>query len=65
LKNLEFLLFAMPSVVMLGFTMYMKNLHEGESDQRAAIRGWTYGILGAAFFVFVLIVKFVAEGHSV
>jgi len=59
LKNLEVLLLALPSVVMFGFTMYMKNVHEGVSDERAITLGWTYAILVAGFFVIVYIIKFV------
>lgn len=64
MKNLEVLLLALPSAVMFCLTMYMKNIHEGEADERAVTRGWTYGVLAAGFFVFVFIVKFVVVGHS-
>ena len=65
MKNLEVLLLALPSAVMFGLTMYMKNIHEGEAKVRAVTLGWTYGLLAAAFFVVVFILKFVTTGHSV
>ncbi len=65
MQNLNVLMLALPAVVMFGLTMYMKNLHEGEARGRAVTLGWTYGLMAAAFFVFVFILKFVVAGNSV
>ena len=62
MKNLEVLLLALPSVVMFGFTMYMKNVHEGVPDERAITLGWTYSFLVAGFFIIVYIIEFVVSG---
>lgn len=65
MQNLKVLILALPAVVMFGLTMYMKYVHEGETRVRAVTLGWTYGLLAAAFFVCVFMLKFVAVGHSV
>ena len=62
MKHIEVLLFALPSVVMFGFTIYIKNIHEGVSEERAVTLGWTYSVLAIGFFVLVYLIKFVAEG---
>jgi hypothetical protein len=58
-KNLEVLLLALPAVLMYGFTIYMKNIHEGVSDKRSVALGWCYGVAVAGFFSLIYILKFV------
>jgi hypothetical protein len=47
---------------MFGFTIYIKNIHEGISEERAVTLGWTYGILAVGFFVLVYLIKFIVNG---
>lgn len=57
-KNLEVLFLALPAVVMFGFTIYAKNLHDGVPKDHAITTAWIYGVLAAGFFTLVYLVKF-------
>lgn len=61
MKNLEVLLLALPAVVMFGFTIYVKHIHDGKPKEQAITLSWTYGILAAGFFVLIYLIKFVSE----
>jgi hypothetical protein len=62
MKNIEVLLMAVPAVVMFGLTIYIKNIHEGVPEGRAMTLSWTYGVLAAAFFILVYLIKFATDG---
>jgi hypothetical protein len=57
-KDLEVLLLALPAVAAFGFTVYLRNVHEGKSEDHALTRSLTYSILATGFFVLVYIIKF-------
>lgn len=56
------LLLALPAVAAFGFTVYLRNIHEGKSEDHALTRGWMYGISATGVFILIYIVKFVAHG---
>lgn len=58
MKDIEVLLLALPAVAAFGFTIYLRNIHEGKSEGHALTRGWTYSILATGFFVLIYLVKF-------
>ena len=60
MNNLSVFLISLPAVVMFGITIYMKNIHEGVSKERAVTISWSYGILAAGFFALAFVVKFSA-----
>ena len=62
MKNPELMLLALPSAVMFGLTMYLKNIHDGLADKHAVVQGWTYGIAAAGFFVLAYTLKLVVIG---
>ena len=61
MNNIEVLLLALPAVVMFGFTIYVKNIHEGVPKEQAVTTSWAYGILAAGFFILVYITKFATQ----
>jgi len=61
LENLELLLIALPAIIMFGYTIYLKKIHEGAPNQHALVVGVTYAILAAGFFVLLFIVKHYAH----
>lgn len=42
---------------MFGFTIFMKNIHEGIPKERAVKISWAYSLLVAGFFIVVYVVK--------
>lgn len=58
MKNIEFLLMAIPSVAMFGLTIYLKNIHDGIPKQRALTISWSYGVLAAGLFILIYLVKY-------
>ena len=57
MNNLSIFLISLPAVVMFGITIYMKNIHEGVSKERAITTSWSYGILAAGFFAAAFVLK--------
>jgi len=61
-KDIHVLLLALPAIVLLGFTIYRKSIHEGMSKEHAVTAGLIYGALTAGLFVLAYFAKFVATG---
>ncbi len=52
MKDIGVLLHALPAIVLVGFTVYTKNIHEEMPKEHAVMAGLTYGALAAGFFRF-------------
>lgn len=62
MKDIHVLLLALPAIVLVGFTVYAKNIHEEMSKEHAVTAGLIYGALTAGFFVLAYLAKSVVAG---